>query len=442
MNVPEWEGYDSHCFREVISDPGEAASSRGVVVQGLPGQPDSRGRYRLYSVKTGVNYVGSKFEGGRAGKHRLEANCSMAMLRSEVIESMPNKDSSFGVQTEVLTITAPLSEDGKRDGFQVRDLSCLWPRLSYIPGQAIPYGRAAFDRADAPADQAEFWRGAFAVPLGRAKARLFLNYGLVHTSANAQNFLLGFYGHARFAGEVRQFVARDVGDTSWHDDYITKYFRVTPLARKVHAAFVKEKGARIRHVLRETSSGDYPPPHIMRLAAYSVLTHGFAEVLHARHNWTKAHQYRFVSGILDGFREYFQQALGLGALYPNGGGTQVTDPDIILLGSAGKYPADPTQMARYKQTVQALLKQSAGELLSKAAFVRQRATAVMGANGDVAFAAGGNEGLCTLLNAEEVLLCAGLELTLGLPPDELSKVAIRDKLEVLLEGKWPHVIES
>src|SRR6185503_19543084 len=115
----------------------------------------------------------------------------MAMLRSRLIRSLPNIDPTFGLQLELLTITAPLT-NGNRDGFQVRDLSCLAPNLMYVPGQAVPYVRTMVDHAASADDQCTFWRNNFAIPLGRAKARLFLNYGLIHTSANAQNVVLGF----------------------------------------------------------------------------------------------------------------------------------------------------------------------------------------------------------------------------------------------------------
>ncbi len=444
LNLKEWQEWETgkrKRFREVVSNPGAAAGMAGMDIKGDPGIP--AGRYRLYSVKTGVKYVGSKDESG-FGKNRLEANCSLAMHRSEVIESMPNKDETFGVQTEVLTITAPFEKapstfsvgdlvdvpslagklkqpadsvsiylkgllsreaakalekyqdahsdpkplqgvlvedlnriiDGPsihdvarftgvilrpetqhlltqkpqeealvrlnrllledaypleisqksfivRDGFQVRDLSCMRPGLDYIPGQAIPYARATFDKltnGSAPRqnadEQCDFWRKVFAVPLGRAKARLFLNYGLVHTSANAQNFLLGFQGN-----NCIQFVARDIGDTSWHDDYIEKYFAAdTPIRN----AFQKEKTSKeVRHLLRETSSGAYPPPRIVRLAAYSVLTHDFATVLKDKakgNGWSKGQIYTFTTGILDGFRDFVQQASGLGQLYPESPG--------------------------------------------------------------------------------------------------------------------------
>lgn len=154
VNVPEWKDCETKRFCSVVGQVGDAAGKMGIRLQ--PYSENSACRYRLYSIKTGVTYVGSKNEGG-FGKNRLEANCSMAMLRSKVIDSLPNKDNTFGVQTEILTITAPLAAGGQ-DGFQVRDLSCMWKTLSYVPCQSIPYAREGVDHAASNKAQSDFWR--------------------------------------------------------------------------------------------------------------------------------------------------------------------------------------------------------------------------------------------------------------------------------------------
>ncbi|MBU2983856.1 hypothetical protein KO528_00705 [Saccharophagus degradans] len=434
-NVPEWKAKGFNRFVNIVSDAGKAASPTGCNPNEL-----ANTKYRLYSVKTGVDYVGSQAEGG-FGKNRLEANCSMAMLRSEVIEAMPNTDPSFGVQTEVLTITAPTSmtdKNGKlvRDGFQVRNLSCMKPGAAYIPCQAIPYARNKFDREIQPADQCESWRNNFAISLGRAKARLFLNYGLIHTSANAQNFLLGFNGNT-----LAQFVARDVGDTSWHDDYLTRYFSESPtrVARFAYLAFQSEAQSAVKHVLHETSSGDYPPPHIVRLATNSVLTHDFGKVLIDNHNWTSALLYNFATGILDGFKAYIQEALNTGDLYPQQAGV-LSDEQILAYGTEGKYPTPKPLLTEYKNQVNGLLKQDASALFAKAARVRERAIQAMNNNEETTF--GSNEDkISTLLNAEEILLCAGIEKKLGIAPNTTSSFDITQRLDSLTaKGNWPKIV--
>lgn len=268
---------------------------------------------------------------------------------------------------------------------------------------------------------------------------MFLNYGLVHTSANAQNFILGFYGHARFTGSLRQFVARDVGDTSWHDAYIKKYFRITAFGKKVYSAYQQEKGSVIRHILHETSSGDYPPPHMVRLAAYSVLTHDFGKNLNEKSQWNNAHIYSLATGILDGFRDYIEEAFGFKSLYPQNP-TLLDDDYIKRIGYYAKYPASKAYLSEYKKTVDELLKESAATLFNKAAAVRVRGIAAVKNAQQAKFADHGSSGISGLINAEEALLCAGIEVHLGIVPSELAKVEIRNKLDNLIKGNWPNIV--
>ncbi len=482
-NKSEWEDCVSEPrtarFRDLGCSPGQAAQGVQLTSElltrnklfrvlkdliapaGNPTPKQKNDQYRLYSLKTGVRYIGSTDESGN-GKDCLEANCSLAMLRSEIIRDMANSDTTFGIQTEVLTITAPVIQyfdiEGRpmtregRDGFQVRDLSCMRHDLAFIPGQAIPYARAAFDKCARTSikEQCEFWRNNFAIPLGRAKARLFLNYGLIHTSANAQNFLAGFNKDLR----LEQFIARDIGDTSWHDEYIKKYHArgnvYHAFARESGGQFKSEEGKAIRHVLHDTSSGDYPPPHMIRLAAYSLLTHGFKTVLARQPDgvtpaWTAAEMYRFATGILDGFKNFMTQALGLDALFKAGDGAALVPDDaqnrdlkITAIGDEGKYPTKKEKTEDYWHLVDSLLKNRAPDLFAAADRVRERGNQIVDFE---AFSPGGS-GIEILINAEEILLCAGFEVLMGLGPQDPPVRKFVDALVPLFKGahKWPQII--
>ncbi len=458
LNLSEWQPFilspaeaPARFFRLGIS-PGKAA--QGVEL--------SIGKYRLYSVKTGVQYVGSKDE-SNFGKNLLERNCVLALARSNVIANMANNDGTFGVQTEVLTVTAPtIMRDATgqiiRDGFQVRDLSCLKPGHDYIPGQAIPYARdyfdrEAFDHEPTAEEQCDFWRKNFAVPLGRAKARLFLNYGLIHTSANAQNFLLGFTGST-----LEQFVARDIGDTSWHDDYINKYFRDASLPkvnfnREFRDSMRKDERTAF-HLLRTSHSTDYPPPRMIRLDAYSVLTHDFAEKLKTKHRWTDAQVYKFATGILDGFRQFMQEALGL--TWPDRTGVPpLSDVELATDGFYGKYPPPksrkpvvppepPGPVTDYVSCVTEVLKKDAKTLFHWARAVRECGEDPDPTNTarlNAVFRRYGDDRISILINAEEILLCAGLEKLLV-----MAEGAELDRIHKLLNsrfssGKWPPIVK-
>ncbi len=421
VNVAEWQAFETTLrkgsvprFRTVMRDMGKAANE-GISLQGQ--------KYRLYSVKTGASYVGSNYQGG-SGKHRLEANSSMAMVRSRLTRTQPNKDRTFGIQGELLTVTAPL-RNGTRDGFQVRDLSCLRQGLSYLPAQAIPYVRLEFDRAAEEADQVAFWRNNFAIPLGRAKGRLFLQYGLVHTSANAQNFVLGFSGHA-----LRQFVARDLGDTSWHDDYLQNFVRFTSVGGETYTAFNNEKSSKVRHTLRDTSSGQYPAPQIVRLATYSVLTHGFGEKL----GWSGANLLSFVAGVLEGFRAYIEEALQVDPLY--GAPADRNTEQVRSAGTDGRYPHPiPAEaLQAYKNAVRNCMQHPSATLFSWAAYVH--------ANRQTLRAAVGGAAVSTVINSEELFLCAGVEkLLTEIYEDRTRHNKVVTRLNKLLtSGEWPSVI--
>ncbi|GAB4526082.1 MAG: hypothetical protein Tsb0020_43960 [Haliangiales bacterium] len=425
VNIAEWyalqrvrQGYAGpERFSRMVNDIGAAART-GLV------PPGRLGKWRLYSVKTGVNYVGTKKEGGRGvtgGKHLLEANSTAAMLRSEVAAALPNNDDTFGLQGELLTVTAPM-DNGTRDGFQVRDLSCMRPRLRYVPGQAIPYAHNALDDGNTLA----FWRENFSYLLGRAKARMFLNYGLCHLSANSQNFLLGC--DVLRTIRVRQFVVRDLGDTSWHDDFIAHYLSHFNRGLVVFRAVRREAGEPSRLLLRRNNSGQYPPPEMLRLAAFSIITHGFA----ARLGLSYPQRYEFVSGVFDGFVDFVNDAIGVDMRYAqlqanNGLGDQA----ILSLGLEGKYTHLPSSHTVYKRRVEEILAQDINALLSQARWVRAQAARLLTTQND--------QQLEKVLSAEEISVCGALEKHLR-DAGQTERVRIRTRLQHCFAGNWPRVV--
>lgn len=410
---------DSTRFAHVVGDPGQATGSGG--------KQFGRGVSRLYSIKTGVHYVGSKYEGPPvANKHLLEANSTMAMLRSNCIRGLANNDETLGVQAELLTITAPLARGGQRDGFQVRDLSCMQQNLKYLPGQAIPYARSHFDHMGVAADQVDYWRRNFAIPLGRAKGRLFLNYGLIHTSANAQNFVLGFLMLG--VGQLRQFVIRDLGDTSWHDDFIRDYISHATNGGLVWRAMRSESQSQVRHVLHTTSSGQYPAPHIIRLAVFSVLTHRFGDNL----GWSRKQQWEFATGVFDGFKDYLNRVLRLDAIYPtNPAPDNFQVGDIVTIGREAAYPF-MGQDNTYRNQIDRLMQETPGQLLHKAAWVRNRITGI----GNLS-----NNQLFQGIHAEEALLCCAIEKKFQSGNDQFRKY-MRERLSRAFQGNWPSVVSQ
>ncbi|MFY0529115.1 hypothetical protein ACN28I_40120 [Archangium gephyra] len=354
---------------------------------------------RLYSVKTGVSYVGSAFE-EPFKKNVLEANSEMAIVRSSVIRKVEQqrpvrqRDDTYRVQIELLTITALCEIDGteRRDGFQVRDLSCMRDGEAYIPGHAIPYNGGAFSGRDG-AEDCQFWLENFALPCGRAKARMFLDYGLIHSSANAQNFIVGFNG-AEFAG----FILRDIGDTYWHDDYIKD---VLGTGHPAYTGGVSVERAKAhKHLLHVTTSQDYPAPHLVRIAAYSVITHGFADELKKNRNWQDRDILRFTQAILTGFRDYCARTIGFPGEYPRRELDYALDP--LQMGKTFAYPS-----GKYtQQQAETFLKNHAEDALAVAGHIRRHSEEIL------ARAADKQKALEALIHAEEMALCAAIELYL------------------------------
>lgn len=287
--------------------------------------------YRLYSIKTGVSYIGSKYEGGFAQKNILEANSAMAMLRSNAIlkvlknQTNKQKDSTFRLQVELMTVTAPVTiEEGKkqRDGFQVRDLSSsIKPNEVYLPSHAIPYSQNAFHTVGKDTESIKedviFWSENFARPLGMAKAKMFLMFGLIHTSANAQNFVLAFDKNSFKKNKtptLKGFILRDIGDTSWHDEYISKILVKTEIYKPIWKAFDRESSEakdNAHHLLKSTSSEQYPPPYMVSLATNSVVTHEFDRNMMDKRYWSDVQVLKFLEVIAWGFLDYIVRAFNI-----------------------------------------------------------------------------------------------------------------------------------
>jgi hypothetical protein len=416
----EWAQRNHRRFYTTIGkDLGAFCSSGGGTLQN-PG-PLNAQKGRLYSVKTGVTHVGSRNQ-IFAGKQYLEANSTMAMLRSQVVREIEAKrtfaqrDHTFLTQVEILTVTAKCkSEKGViRDGFQVRDITGMRSDCSYLPAHAIPYSDNVFFKLSQSGGgfsvnpDVEFWREHFSIPCGRAKARMLLEFGLIHSSANAQNFIVALQRYGELAG----FILRDIGDTYWHGEMIGH------LWGKNHPSAVAcagESGQKIQHTLHQTSSSDYPAPHMARLASYSVLTHGFAEKMIENRNWTYQAVLEFGQGILDGFRQYCVESFqGCPTPFvPRAKDWRtIQNAEILELGKKMAYPTKPFYT---RHDAERLLERQP----TSAAYVRACSPELLKSQGDKLKA------IQVILNAEEVLLCAELEAYVAsFMPGKLGKTLV------------------
>jgi hypothetical protein len=131
--------------------------------------------------------------------------------------------------------TNKLIDNGKYDGFQLRDLRGLDSHMKYFPPFSIPYvgksNTGAIDfvnraagwsslASDLPLEKdpwVAFWSEHFAAKVGKTKAALHLCYGLQGLTPNSQNFLLEFNQAMDPTGKV---VVRDLLDMKLHTDWV------------------------------------------------------------------------------------------------------------------------------------------------------------------------------------------------------------------------------
>lgn len=276
-----------------VSDEDVGRNERGVDLAGEANKDqafDHAAVANAFSVKTGVVWVGIRNQQG-AHKDKLEENCIVACLRSDLIVERdraanrdPKTDPDLIVQTELLSMTERNPDDNESfgDGVQVRDLSLLDPSKLYIPPISIPFLDRNMNKlvrrfsCCGNEEWRNFWCDSYARAIGRAKALLLLRYGLQMGSPNAQNWLLEFEpgDQPRFTGRV---VVRDVGDAYLHREVIWARYggnglppqerddrtRLAELKSKIIKYECKELAAKWDYYPQETGSiyeQQYGPP--------------------------------------------------------------------------------------------------------------------------------------------------------------------------------------
>lgn len=213
----------------------------------------------VMSVKTGVNIIGIEAQEKKAN---LEHNSVLAALRSSYIRTAERHfgynsfaDPEILILTEIVTVTEsdkkwdewmfPLGKNRNKlqqpkfgDGYQIRSLRGMRADREYFPPLSIPFVRitagkvdqassadfsvsgrtvtaeSAFPQIDDPSNEwKDFWKRHYAEALGRAKAKILLDYGLQSFGGNAQNYLLEMNDGVP-NGRV---IFRDMGDYALHD---------------------------------------------------------------------------------------------------------------------------------------------------------------------------------------------------------------------------------
>lgn len=117
------------------------------------------------------------------------------------------KDPSFDLIREKGVYRLKTDPDEDVKGFIIRDMKLLQNGDVYIPAFSIPYvGRNLANYHGK--DFKDYWYENYAYPLGQAKAKLALRYGMQMLTPNSQNILLRFDQDLKFKG----IVFRDITD--------------------------------------------------------------------------------------------------------------------------------------------------------------------------------------------------------------------------------------
>jgi hypothetical protein len=218
-----WEFAEGKTLRENFRFPSNPPTEGYVVKKKQPCD---------FSVKTGVIFVGSENQ-KNAEKDNLDSNWVIACLRSdhvaEIDKSMAGNArlEDLVVLTELLSINERTTRgEGNLDGVQVRDLTPLNKDNIYIPPLSIPVIDKDFQTRSSEFvhltdnDWCEFWKRAWAGPLGRAKALFALRYGLQHLNPNVQNYLIEFESGGATPKPTGRIVIRDLQDASLQREVI------------------------------------------------------------------------------------------------------------------------------------------------------------------------------------------------------------------------------
>jgi hypothetical protein len=166
-----------------------------------------------FTVKAGTNYP-HKSE-MQSAKAFTKDDVDGALLRQPFINEMAKilpPDDTLITLPEVLI----LKHKATGEGVLIRDLSALDNENIYVTGLSIPYvGREIATKNGA--EFGAFWQKAYSENLGKAKARLLINYGIEMETPNSQNIIIELNKHFQPTGKV---VLRDTVDSYTYEPWL------------------------------------------------------------------------------------------------------------------------------------------------------------------------------------------------------------------------------
>ncbi|MEO6459202.1 MAG: hypothetical protein ABIO95_02025 [Bdellovibrionota bacterium] len=160
-----------------------------------------------FTIKVGTDFPHkAEYQSAKAlTKDDIEGAVLRQPFLNEVEKTFKNDD-LLVLLPEILV----LKHKATGEGVILRDLSRLDNENIYVTGLSIPYVGRDIAKANG-LEFEEFWAKTYGHQLGRAKARMLLNYGIEMETPNSQNILIELTKDMKPTGKV---VIRDTVD-SW-----------------------------------------------------------------------------------------------------------------------------------------------------------------------------------------------------------------------------------
>lgn len=149
------------------------------------------------------------FKGQRqTGKATVKEDILDGINRMEYIERV---DRQIGLDPDLILSKeiAMVADKATGEGYLFRDLSYMKDGNYYLPALSIPYAGRDIAKLNGESPDV-FWKRHYAEPLGKAKAKLLLRYGLQMETPNSQNMLIQLDRNLKPTGVI---VFRDISDT-------------------------------------------------------------------------------------------------------------------------------------------------------------------------------------------------------------------------------------
>ncbi len=162
---------------------------------------------KAFGIKMPTDHPFGPGRAEQANKAYPKDSMLSSMRRAKIIEQVDQKlgaDPDLILLRDILTIT----DKKTGNGIAIRDLRALQDGNLYFPAHLIPVAGEDLAKKNG-AGFSEFFKTAWARPLGVIQAKLLIRYGMEYNPINPQNFLIQLDANFKPTGKL---ACRDLGD--------------------------------------------------------------------------------------------------------------------------------------------------------------------------------------------------------------------------------------